>query len=54
MREERSAQGHPAGSADKMPQGPAPTAPTTQAGGPQQAPPSQQYKQRPPGSTRMQ
>ena len=24
-----SAQGHPSGSADKMPQGPAPTAPTT-------------------------
>ena len=36
---ERSAQGHPSGSADKMPQGPAPTAPTTQAGGPPQAPP---------------
>ena len=36
---ERSAQGHPSGSADKMPQGPAPTAPTTQTGGPPQAPP---------------
>ena len=36
---ERSAQGHPSGPADKMPQGPAPTAPTTQAGGPPQAPP---------------
>ena len=36
---ERSAQGHPSGSTDKMPQGPAPTAPTTQAGGPPQAPP---------------
>ena len=34
---ERSAQGHPSGSADKMPQGPAPTAPTMQAGGPLQA-----------------
>ena len=29
---ERSAQGHPSGSADKMPQGPAPTAPTSQTG----------------------
>ena len=36
---ERSAQAHPSGSADKGPQGPAPTAPTTQAGGPPQAPP---------------
>ena len=34
-----SAQDHPSGSADKMPQGPAPTAPTTQTGGPPQAPP---------------
>ena len=36
---ERSAQGHPLGSTDDMPQGPAPTAPTTQAGGSPQAPP---------------
>ena len=36
---ERNAQGHLSGSADKMPQGPAPTAPTTQTGGPPQAPP---------------
>ena len=36
---ERSAQGHPSGSTDNKPQGPAPTAPTTQAGGPPQAPP---------------
>ena len=36
---ERSAQGCPSGSADKMPQEPAPTAPTTQTGGPPQAPP---------------
>ena len=36
---ERSAQGRPSGSTDKIPQGPAPTAPTTQAGGPPQAPP---------------
>ena len=36
---ERSAQGHPSGSADKMPQGPAPTAPTSQTGGPPQAHP---------------
>ena len=36
---ERSAQGHPSGSADKMPQGPAPMAPTSQTGGPPQAPP---------------
>ena len=36
---EWSAQGHPSGSADKMPQGPSPTAPTTQTGGPPQAPP---------------
>ena len=51
---ERSAQGCPSGSADKRPQGPAPTAPTSQTGGPPQAPPSKQSKQRPPGSTRMQ
>ena len=39
---ERSAQGHPSGSADSMPQGPAPTAPThtPQTGGPPQAPQS--------------
>ena len=36
---ERSAQGHSSGSADKMPQGPALTVPTTQAGGPPQATP---------------
>ena len=38
---ERSAQGHPSGSADSMPQGPAPTAPThtSQMGGPPQPPP---------------
>ena len=36
---ERSAQGCPSGSTDNMPQGQAPTAPTTQAGGPPQAPP---------------
>ena len=32
-KEKGSAQGHPSGSADKIPQGPAPTAPTTQTGG---------------------
>ena len=38
---ERSAQGHPSGPADSVPQGPAPTAPThtSQTGGPPQAPP---------------
>ena len=36
---ERSAQGHPSGSTVDRPQGPAPTAPTTQVGGPPQAPP---------------
>ena len=36
---ERSTQGCPSGSADKMPQGPTPTAPTSQTGGPPQAPP---------------
>ena len=36
---ERSVQGHPSGSADKMPQGPGPTAPTSQTGGPPWAPP---------------
>ena len=36
---ERSAQGHPSGSADKMPQGPAPTAPTIPTGGPPWVPP---------------
>ena len=37
---ERSAQGHPSGPADKEPQGPAPTAPTSQTGGPPWAPQS--------------
>ena len=36
---ERSAQGHPSGSTVNKPQGPAPAAPTKQAGGPSQAPP---------------
>ena len=38
---ERSAQGHPSGSADSMPQGPAPTAPThtSQTGEPPRVPP---------------
>ena len=36
---ERSAQGHPSGPADSVPQGPAPTAPTSQTGGPPQAHP---------------
>ena len=36
---ERSAQSHPSGSTDDRPQGSAPKAPTTQAGGPPQAPP---------------
>ena len=36
---QRSAQAHPSGPADSVPQGPAPTAPTTQTGGPTQAPP---------------
>ena len=38
---ERSAQGHPSGPADSVPQGPASTAPThtLQTGGPSQAPP---------------
>ena len=31
---ERSTQGHPAGSANSVPQGPAPTAPSSQTGGP--------------------
>ena len=51
---ERSAQGHPSGSTDDRPQGPALTAPTTKIGGPPQAPPSQQSKQKLPGSTGMQ
>ena len=53
---ERSAQGHPSGLADSMPQGPAPTAPThtSQTEGPPRAPPSQQSEQRSPGSTRTQ
>ena len=41
---ERSAQGHPSGPADSMPQGPAPTAPTSQTGGPPQAPPVNNQK----------
>ena len=43
---ERSAQGHPSGSADSVPQGPAPTAPThtSQTGGPPQAPPVNNQK----------
>ena len=36
---ERSTQGHPSGSADSVPQGPAPTAPSSQTGGPPWAPP---------------
>ena len=36
---ERSGQGHPSGPADSVPQGPAPTAPTLQTGGPPWAPP---------------
>ena len=51
---ERSAQGHLSGPADSMPQGLAPTAPTSQTGGPPQAPPSQQSEHRLPGSTGMQ
>ena len=51
---ERSAQGHPSGPADSVPQGPAPTAPTSQTGGPPMGSPSQQSEQRSPGSTRMQ
>ena len=35
----RSAQDHPSGPVDSMPQGPAPTAPTSQTGRPPQAPP---------------
>ena len=49
-----SAQDHPSGPADSKPQGPAPAAPTSQTGGPPQASPSQQSKQRSPGSTGMQ
>ena len=37
---ERSTQGHPSGPADSMPQGPAPTALSSQTGGPPQAPPA--------------
>ena len=40
MNRERSAQSHPSGSTDDRPQGSAPTAPTTQVGGPPQAPPA--------------
>ena len=36
---ERSAQGHPSGPPDSVPQGPAPTAPSSQTGGPPRAPP---------------
>ena len=36
---ERNVQDHPSGPADSMPQGPVPTAPTTQTGGQPQAPP---------------
>ena len=36
---ERSTQGHPSGSADSMPQGPAPRVPSSQTGGPPWAPP---------------
>ena len=36
---EMSAQGHPSGPADNVPQGPAPTAPTLHTGGPPQASP---------------
>ena len=50
----RDARGHPSGPADGVPQGPDPTAPTTQTGGPPWAPPSQQSEHRSPGSTRMQ
>ena len=43
---ERSAQGHPSGPPDSIPQGPAPTAPThtSQTGGPPQAPPDNSQK----------
>ena len=55
---EMGAQGHPSGPADSMPHGPAPTAPTSQTGGPPQAPPvnnQNRYHQDPPehnGATR--
>ena len=35
----RSAQDHPSGPVDSMPQGPAPAAPTSQTGGPPRTPP---------------
>ena len=43
---EKSAQGHPSGPADSVPQGSAPTAPThtSQTGGPPQAPPVNNQK----------
>ena len=41
---ERSDQGHPSGPADSMPQGPAPTAPSSHTGGPQWAPPVNNQK----------
>ena len=46
---ERSAQNHPSGPADSMPQGPAPAAPTSQTGGPTMGSSSQQSEQRSPG-----
>ena len=36
---ERNTQGHPSGPTDSVPQGPAPTVPSSQAKGPLQAPP---------------
>ena len=50
---EMSAQGHPSGSADSMPQGPAPTAPTSQNWRTTMGSPSHKSEQRSPGSTRM-
>ena len=41
---ERSDQGHPSGPADSMPQGPAPAAPSSHAGGPPQVPPVNNQK----------
>ena len=41
---ERSAQDHPSGPADSVPQGPAPTAPSSHTGGPPWAPPVNNQK----------
>ena len=42
---ERNDQGHPSGPTDSVPQGPAPTAPSSCTGGPPQAPPVNNQKE---------